>query len=52
MESTATSVEKAKNLLRTELEWARRMPQARGHKSRYRMERVDDLIVKDCRRTD
>ena len=46
MESTATSVEKAKNLLRTELEWARRMPQARGHKSRYRMERVDDLIVK------
>ena len=45
-ESTATSVEKAKNLLRTELEWSRRMPQARGHKSKYRMERVDDLIVK------
>ena len=46
MESTVTSVEKAKNLLRTELEWSRRMPQARGHKSKYRMERVDDLIVK------
>jgi ABC transport system ATP-binding/permease protein len=46
MESNATSVEKAKNLLRTELEWSRRMPQARGHKSKYRMERVDDLIVK------
>jgi ABC transport system ATP-binding/permease protein len=46
IESTANSVEKAKNLLRTELEWARRMPQARGHKSKYRMERVDDLIVK------
>ncbi len=46
MESTATSVEKAKNLLRTELEWSRRMPQARGHKSKYRMERVDDLIIK------
>ena len=46
MESTATCVEKAKNLLRTELEWSRRMPQARGHKSKYRMERVDDLIVK------
>jgi ATP-binding cassette subfamily F protein uup len=46
MESTASSVEKAKNLLRTELEWSRRMPQARGHKSKYRMERVDDLIVK------
>ncbi len=46
MESTATSVERAKNLLRTELEWSRRMPQARGHKSKYRMERVDDLKVK------
>ncbi|MEI8114944.1 MAG: ABC-F family ATP-binding cassette domain-containing protein [Bacteroidia bacterium] len=46
MESNATSVEKAKNLLRTELEWSRRMPQARGHKSKYRMERVDDLVVK------
>ena len=46
MESTATSVEKAKNLLRTELEWSRRMPQARGHKAKYRMDRVDDLIVK------
>ena len=46
MESNATSVEKAKNLLRTELEWSRRMPQARGHKSKYRMERVDDLIIK------
>ena len=46
MESAATSVEKAKNLLRTELEWSRRMPQARGHKAKYRMDRVDDLIVK------
>ncbi|TKG96403.1 ABC transporter ATP-binding protein [Puteibacter caeruleilacunae] len=37
------SVEKAQNLLRTELEWARRMPKARGHKSKYRMENVDKL---------
>ena len=46
MDSTAAVVEKAKNLLRTELEWSRRMPQARGHKSKYRMDRVDDLKVK------
>lgn len=46
MDSTAAVVEKAKNLLRTELEWSRRMPQARGHKSKYRMGRVDDLKVK------
>ena len=46
IEMQQAGVDKAKNLLRTELEWARRMPQARGHKSKYRMERVDDLIVK------
>lgn len=46
IEMQMAGVDKAKNLLRTELEWARRMPQARGHKSRYRMERVDDLIIK------
>lgn len=46
MDSTAAVVERAKNLLRTELEWSRRMPQARGHKSKYRMERVEDLKVK------
>ena len=29
---------RANNLYRTELEWMRRMPQARGHKARYREE--------------
>lgn len=46
MEATAAGVDKARNLLRTELEWSRRMPQARGTKSKYRMERVDDLKIK------
>lgn len=46
IEMQQAGIDKAKNLLRTELEWARRMPQARGHKSKYRMERVDDLLVK------
>lgn len=46
IEMQIAGVDKAKNLLRTELEWSRRMPQARGTKSKYRMERVDDLIVK------
>lgn len=31
-------IERANNLYRTELEWMRRMPQARGHKARYREE--------------
>jgi ATP-binding cassette subfamily F protein uup len=46
IEMQQAGIDKAKNLLRTELEWSRRMPQARGHKSKYRMERVDDLIIK------
>ena len=46
VEMQQAGIDKARNLLRTELEWSRRMPQARGHKSKYRMERVDDLIVK------
>ena len=36
-------VARANNLYRTELEWMRRMPQARGHKARYREEAFYDL---------
>lgn len=36
-------IQRAKNLYRTELEWMRRMPQARGHKARYREEAFYDL---------
>ncbi len=32
------SIAKAKNLLRTELEWMRRMPKARSHKAKYRID--------------
>ncbi len=38
-----TEVERANNLYRTELEWMRRMPQARGHKARYREEAFYEL---------
>ncbi len=36
-------VEKAKNLLRKELEWMRRMPQARGTKAKYRIDAFYEL---------
>ena len=36
-------VERANNLYRTELDWMRRMPQARGHKARYREEAFYEL---------
>ena len=36
IEATNAEIARANNLYRTELEWMRRMPQARGHKARYR----------------
>jgi ATP-binding cassette subfamily F protein uup len=43
-------IERAKNLFRTELEWLRRMPQARGHKSKYRTENAYKLQEKASQR--
>jgi ATP-binding cassette subfamily F protein uup len=40
------TVAKAKNLLRTEIEWMRRMPQARSHKAKYRINAFYDLKEK------
>jgi ATP-binding cassette subfamily F protein uup len=42
---------RANNLYRTELEWMRRMPQARGHKARYREEAFYELEKVAKRRT-
>lgn len=43
IDAKMTEVERANNLYRTELEWMRRMPQARGHKARYREEAFYEL---------
>ena len=43
-------VERANNLLRTELDWMRRQPQARGHKSRSRIEAFYELEERAKRR--
>lgn len=43
VDATNATIDRARNLYRTELEWMRRMPQARGHKARYRVEAFDDL---------
>ena len=39
-------VERARNLLRKELEWMRRQPQARGTKAKYRIDAFHDLAEK------
>ena len=38
IDNQRAEIARANNLYRTELEWMRRMPQARGHKARYREE--------------
>ncbi len=43
IEATNAEIVRANNLYRTELEWMRRMPQARGHKARYREEAFYEL---------
>ena len=46
IEQQQASTEKAQNLLRTELEWMRRMPKARSHKAKYRIDQFYDLKEK------
>ena len=43
LDVSRAEVTKANNLYRTELDWMRRMPQARGHKARYREEAFYEL---------
>ncbi|WP_346748364.1 ribosomal protection-like ABC-F family protein [Prevotella jejuni] len=46
IDNTRAEIARANNLYRTELEWMRRMPQARGHKARYREEAFYELETK------
>ena len=46
IDNTRAEITRANNLYRTELEWMRRMPQARGHKARYREEAFYELEAK------
>ena len=50
LEVARAEVARATNLYRTELEWMRRMPQARGHKARYREEAFYELEKQAHRR--
>ena len=46
----ASSVDKARGLMRKELEWVRRQPKARGTKAKYRMDAFDDLKARASKR--
>lgn len=43
MEALSSELTRVRNLLRTELEWMRRQPQARGSKAKYRIDNFHDL---------
>ena len=43
IENTRAEIQHANNLYRRELEWMRRMPQARGHKAKYREDAFYEL---------
>lgn len=45
-ENLSAELAKVKNLLRTELEWMRRQPQARGSKAKYRIDNFHELEKK------
>ena len=46
IDNTRAEIARANNLYRKELDWMRRMPQARGHKARYREDAFYDLEAK------
>lgn len=46
IDNTRAEIARANNLYRTELNWMRRQPQARGHKARYREEAFYELEAK------
>ncbi len=52
IEVQQASVTKAKNTMRTEIEWMRRMPKARSTKAKYRVDAFQDLKEKASQRFD
>jgi ATP-binding cassette subfamily F protein uup len=52
IEAQNAQVERARNLLRTELDWMRRQPQARAHKAQFRIDAFYDLQERAQQRRD
>ncbi|WP_276497531.1 ABC-F family ATP-binding cassette domain-containing protein [Pontibacter litorisediminis] len=49
--SAAAETEKARNLMRKELDWIRRQPKARGTKAKYRVDAFEELKEKAAKKT-
>lgn len=50
-QSAAAETEKARNLMRKELDWIRRQPKARGTKAKYRVDAFEELKEKAAKKT-
>ncbi|MDD2636229.1 MAG: ATP-binding cassette domain-containing protein, partial [Bacteroidales bacterium] len=46
IENLQANIDRAQNLMKTEQEWMRKMPKARTHKAKYRVDAFDDLKEK------
>jgi ATP-binding cassette subfamily F protein uup len=52
VENEQANVDKARNLMRKELDWIRRMPKARGTKAKYRVDAFEDLKEQAAKKRD
>lgn len=52
IDNLQANIEKARNLMRTEQEWIRRMPKARTHKSKFRVDEFDNVKERASRKID
>ncbi|MEJ8803502.1 ABC-F family ATP-binding cassette domain-containing protein [Pontibacter sp. H249] len=50
-EAESAETEKARNLMRKELDWIRRQPKARGTKAKYRVDAFEELKEKAAKKT-
>lgn len=52
IENLQANIERAQNLMRTEQEWIRRMPKARSHKAKYRIDEFENIKARATQRID
>ncbi|MDD3686006.1 MAG: ABC-F family ATP-binding cassette domain-containing protein [Bacteroidales bacterium] len=52
IDNLQANIDRAQNLMRTEQEWIRRMPKARTHKSKFRIDEFENIKAKASQRID
>ena len=52
IDNLQANIERAQNLMRTEQEWIRRMPKARTHKSKFRVDEFENIKARASQKID